>query len=169
VFYNDGVTFRILYLMMMCDHVLRFICLRLFGFEKVIQVNMICYPLVISGACFVVPAVIAFVRKRKMKDGMAMSVLGCTSVWFHSTYNTLAYTIDKMYAHVFAAYYVTKAMCVMAIKKRRYDVIACVFSVSTIVFNHIEGKFPNMTPQHTLTHMGIHMCALTALLMYVFD
>lgn len=123
---------------------------------------MPCIPLLISSACFIVPAVIGFRKIHRKKDAIATSVLTATSLWFHGTRSTLSYIVDRTYAHVFAVYYVSRALVNQIRYKRLNDTIALTFALATVGCYAKESK---LAPKQVdiPTHMALHLCSIIAL------
>jgi len=124
--------------------------------------DMPCIPLLISSACFIVPAVIGFRKIHRKKDAIATSALTVTSLWFHGTRSTLSYIVDRAYAHIFATYYVTRALINQIRHHRVSDTIALIFALATVGCYVGERR---LEPKHVdvPVHIALHMCSIMAL------
>lgn len=116
-----------------------------------------------TSACFIIPAVVAWKKARMRRDAMAISGLALTSIGFHSTYHPLIYHIDRLYAHAFATYYSYLALCKAVFTRH---VMPLVYSVGVLLCWKRECHITSMTPMlvHVPLHMGIHLCAIGALM-----
>lgn len=128
---------------------------------------MPCIPLIISSACFVIPAVIGL-RKKKVLAAAASSLLATTSLWFHGTYGRLAYMIDRAYAHVFAMYYIAKATRNILVYRRAIDTFAFGCIVGTLTCYGAECRHHDLFI-HVPFHVGVHMFSIGALVSHMLD
>lgn len=117
---------------------------------------MPCIPLVITSACFIVPSVIAFIKRRRV-DGVATCALACTSLWFHGSSAFIAYVIDKTYAHAFAVTYMGKAV-LRCVSLHR----VCDFAVVALGIGSIHCYLREGETLHVPLHSLVHLCSIAA-------
>lgn len=116
----------------------------------------------ISGACFIIPAILGFRKRKKCKEALATSALATTSVWFHGTYSTISNIIDRTYAHVFSIYFITKSCIRFLFYRTRTDCLTFTCSMGATMCYFIECMYYPQIINIPL-HMGLHTYAILAL------
>jgi hypothetical protein len=124
-------------------------------------ITMPCLPLVITSACFFIPSVIGFLRRRT-KDATAIALLSCTSLWFHSTHVFHAYVIDKAYAHILGLSYSIRCVWRCVRLHRVCDFAILALTAGTVACYILEGDTLKV-----LLHIGVHGCSITAFSLYM--
>lgn len=81
--------------------------------------------LVVTSCAFLLPAVLAK-RRNKHAFSLACRVLTCTSLWFHTTYNTWSFLVDKAYAHAFTAFFGARSVLVATNRRSAPLLASCV-------------------------------------------
>ena len=102
--------------------------------------------LVVSSLCFVVPCIIAAI-KRKKRDALLTSALVCTSLANHGTSNKILRKIDVLAAHMVFSYYAAKIHR-PSLKRRPVQRI-CTYLVPFLYYT----KCPAHNNWHVLMHI----------------
>ena len=123
--------------------------------------------LLFTSCLFIVPVFISM-KKRRRNESLSVSILTCTSLWYHGTQNSIAYFIDKTYAHIFSIYYISKACLNCIFKRRTTDIVTCIFSISSALLHYTENtrKIQDNTKARVLVHSGLHITGTIALSIY---
>lgn len=111
--------------------------------------------LVITSCGFIIPAILGLIKKRKLDTALSLG-LAATSVWNHSRSCKIAKTVDVVYAHGVATYYVLSSSLGMLEKITLVDVYTLlgVMAISQVYYKKSRRS--------KLWHMGLHTVAIAS-------